>query len=409
MENQFNIRGLRKELYYIGFARFIRATGRVSSFVFLPLVFIELYREPFLITGVIVGLATLLMAVVQSYSGRLTDRIGRRILMVIIPIPNVLAFFLMFLAIDLHLSVYLLLGAFYVTTLINALQFPALQAAIADLSPPEHRLSAYGMVRMMVNTGSAIGPLTGGFLATIGLQYIFLLASALTVVEIVVIYFSVPETYNFPTPQKKEISTAPAKSILSDRFFISFIIVGIIFVFFLRQNSISLSVYAVVLEKLPLLYLGYIYSVNGLVVVALQLPTLRLMTSRWSAMTWRGVGVLFYATAFSLLSISPTFTMIMIYMFTATIGENFISPTTQTIVTSLAPPDKKGTYIGTYSFFTSTGSFMGSALGLLLLSILKGIPAEFWIYISIGTFAVSMLYFSMSFTMRKRTVAADHA
>lgn len=408
MENEFRIRGLRKELYFIGIARFIRATGRVSSFVFLPIVFIEFYKEPFLITGVIVGLATLLMAVVQSYSGRLTDRIGRRILMVIIPIPNILAFFMMFLAIDLHLSIYLLLGAFYVTTLINALQFPALQAAIADLSPPEHRLSAYGMVRMMVNIGSAIGPLAGGFLAKIGFQYIFLLASVLTVVEIVVIYLAVPETYNFPNPQKSEISTAPSKSILSDRFFIYFITVGIIFAFFLRQNSVSLSVYAVVLENLPLLYLGYIYSVNGLVVVALQIPTLRLMTSRWSAMTWRGIGVLFYASAFFLLSVSPSFTIILIYMLIATIGENFMSPTTQTIVTSLAPPDKKGTYIGTYSFFTSVGSFMGSALGLLILSILKGIPAQFWIYVSIGTFMVSMLYFSMSFAIRRRTVAQEH-
>ncbi len=406
MENIYNVRGLNRRIYYIGLARFIRATGRVSSFIFLPLVFIQVYHLSFILTGVLVGFATLIMAIVQMYSGRMTDRIGRRFFMILIPIPNILAFFVMFLSIQYHLSVLILIGSLYVTTFINALQYPALQAAVADLSLPEHRMSAYAMVRIMANIGAAFGPLIGGLLAGVGFQYVFLLASVGTTLEIFILYLIVPETYQPGAILKQSRVLQGMRNTLSDRFFMVFVVVGIAFAFFMRQNNTSLSVYAVVLTHLPLLYLGYLFALNGSIVVLLQFPMLRMMTRYSSAITWRAVGALFYSAGFLILSISPAFVIIIIYMFISTLGENFISPTTQTIVTSIAPPDLRGTYIGTYSFFSSFGRFSGSFLGLFVLSLFSGIPQQFWIYISLGMFLVSLTYFSMGRSVSRR--AAIH-
>lgn len=322
--------------------------------------------------------------------------------MVLVPIPNILFFFLMFLSVLKHFSPVILVGSWFASVIVNALQFPALQASVADMSTPEDRMSAYTMVRVMVNTGTAIGPLLGGFLATIGFEYIFLVASIATIIEIFILYLAVPETYTPGAESASSYSQKGLKSTLGNRFFLSFVLVGILFMFFYRQEGVSLSVYAIVLSKLPLIDLGYLYAINGFLVVLLQFRILKLMTSRWSPLIWRGIGVLFYAGSFLFLSISPAFIVIIIFMIISTMGENFTSPTTQTIVTLIAPVDKRGTYIGAYSFYTSFGSFAGSVLGLLMLSYLRGITPLFWILVGIGTFVIAILYMLLdhSFTQQ---------
>jgi MFS family permease len=400
MESRYTIRGLNRRIYYIGLTRLIRSTGRSSTFIFMPLVLIEFYNLSFLFAGALLGVATLIMALVQLYSGRLTDRLGRRFFMVLVPIPNILFFFLMFLSVLRHFSAIILVGSWFASVIVNALQFPALQASVADMSTPEDRMSAYTMVRIMVNTGTAIGPLLGGFLATIGFEYIFLVASIATIVEIFILYLAVPETYIPKAESASAFSQKGLKSTLGNRFFLSFVLVGILFMFFYRQQGVSLSVYAIVLSKLPLIDLGYLYAINGFLVVLLQFRILKLMTSRWSPLIWRGIGVLFYAGAFLVLSISPAFIIIIIFMIISTMGENFTSPTTQTIVTLIAPVDKRGTYIGAYSFYTSFGSFAGSVLGLLMLSYLRGITPLFWVLVSIGTFVIAILYIFLDNSFR---------
>ncbi|EQD39842.1 multidrug efflux permease, partial [mine drainage metagenome] len=124
---------------------------------------------------------------------------------------------------------------------------------------------------------------------------------------------------------------------------------------------------------------------------------------------WRGVGVLFYAGAFMVLAISPAFIVIIIFMVISTMGENFTSPTTQTVVTLIAPVDKRGTYIGAYSFYTSFGSFAGSVLGLLMLSFFSGITPLFWILIGTGTFVVAALYVLLDSKFRATSLSGSPA
>ena len=409
-ENRYNIGGLNRRIKYIGITRFIRAMGRSSTFIFLPLILIQFYGLSFIEAGLLQGFATLLMAIVQLYAGHLTDRIGRRVLMVLIPIPNVFFFLLMFFAIHLHYGVSVLVGSWFATVLVNALQYPALQAAVADLSPDRDRMSAFTLVRIMVNLGVAVGPIMGGFLASVGFEYIFLVASIASIIEVVVLYFAVPETYESRESGASVDFGAGLRRALKSRFFLYFILVGIIFQFFIRQSSISLTVYAVVLNNLSYLDLGIVFAVNGSLVVLLQFRMLRLMTSRWTAIIWRGIGTIVWAVSFLILGISAAFLVILVFMIVSTVGENFTTPTTNTIVTKAAPESLRGTYIGAYSFFSSIGSFMGSVLGLLMLTLFQGITSLFWLIIGLGTGLVSLLYFAMnaSYSSEVRSYTEGH-
>lgn len=391
----YNITGLDRRIWILSSTRFIRAFGRGSTFIFLPLVFILRYDISFIETGLFLGVATLLMAFVQYYSGILTDRIGRRLILVYSQIPAVIFYLVIFYAVAVPSYLVVLLLAWYGTIVINAVQYPAVQAAVADVTSVEDRLSGYTVMRIMANMGIAIGPLVGAYLASIGLQYIFLISAFATVAEIVMLFLLMNETYN-PKAHPGEESVSFKKAYKADRLFLVFTLVGIILGFFMRQRGSSFTVYTIVLEHLPFLYLGYIWALNGFLVVLLQFPFLRLMTKFGNPMFWRGIGSGFYALSFILLVNVPTLSLLLAFMAISTVGEDMVSPTTQSIITTLAPGSMKGSYIGVYNMYTSLGAFTGAVFGLYLLFVLSSVPSIYWVYVAAGSAIVGLMYVALS-------------
>ncbi|MCL5437697.1 MAG: MFS transporter, partial [Candidatus Thermoplasmatota archaeon] len=96
MKSPYGFRQMDRRIWFLAVTRFIRSFGRGSTFIFLPLVFIISYNQGFLETGVLLGFATLLQSIVQYYSGKWTDLIGRRKILVYTQIPNVLFYFMLF-------------------------------------------------------------------------------------------------------------------------------------------------------------------------------------------------------------------------------------------------------------------------------------------------------------------------
>jgi len=391
---------LDRRVFYLGLTRLIRASGRVSSFIFLPLIFVFIYHISFIETGIVLGVAILLMSAIQYYSGILTDRIGRRVFLILIPIRAGLLYISMYFTVLYRLPVMLLIGLFYSTIAINALQYPAIQASIADVTSLKQRLSGYTEIRVMANAGAAIGPILGAILSVYGFQYIFLMAGIATFIEIIILYFNVKETY---FPSKIEYLTKnDIKMAYKDRFFILFIIIGIIMAFVLRQRGASLTLYAFDFEGLPILYLAYIYSLNGILVVLLQYPIFKLMNRETRPVLFRSVGMLFYFLGFIVLMFSKNIDYFLLSMGIMTVGEDFVAPTTQTIITSIAPNNMKGTYIGIYNLFISFGSFSGSIVGLYMLSYYESATATFWLLIAMSSLVVSVLYLAINNTFLRR-------
>ncbi len=381
--------------------RFIRAFGRGSTFIFLPLIFIIVYHISFIITGLFLGSATLLMAFVQYYSGILTDRIGRRTILVYSQIPAVVFYLLIYYTVANPYYFVLLLGSWYGTIIINSIQYPAVQASVADITSVRDRLSGYTIMRIMANLGIAIGPLLGAYLAYFGLQYIFLVSSTVTVVEIFMLYFLMRETY-VPSDHIQVMKGELSRTYMKDRFFVVFIIIGVLLQIFMRQRGSTFTVYTIVLRNLPYMYLGYIWALNGILVVTLQFPLLRLMTKVGNPMMWRGVGTLFYATSFLVLTDSTAFLILALFMTISTFGEDLLSPTTQSIITTLAPDNMRGSYVGVYNLYSSFGGFAGAIIGLYLLFVLQSVSSTYWFYIAIGTVVVAVMYMFISGMFSRR-------
>jgi len=70
-------------------------------------------------------------------------------------------------------------------------------AMLADLVPSEKRTNAYAIIRMVNNTGVAVGPAIGGFLASRSYTYAFLCAAVGMITYSLLLVFRARETYDW--------------------------------------------------------------------------------------------------------------------------------------------------------------------------------------------------------------------
>jgi MFS transporter, DHA1 family, tetracycline resistance protein len=142
-----------------------------------------------------------------SFWGRLSDRVGRRPVMLLSIACSSLGYFIFGLAESLTvLFVARMLAGF------GSANIGAAQAIIADSTEPESRAKGMGLIGAAFGLGFIFGPALGGFLGQIGLSMPAFFASGLGMVNFVFAFTSLPET----CPQKLGV-TDPSKSTVAHR------------------------------------------------------------------------------------------------------------------------------------------------------------------------------------------------
>jgi MFS family permease len=104
--------------------------------------------------------AAILWALLPSWLGRLTDRVGRKPLMVL----SLLAAGLGSIALPWSTSLLVLAALLAVQALAHAAGDPAVQALVADLTGLDQRGRAYGLYALATGLGATVGPMAGTWL-----------------------------------------------------------------------------------------------------------------------------------------------------------------------------------------------------------------------------------------------------
>ncbi|MHA7774913.1 TCR/Tet family MFS transporter [Roseibium sp. M-1] len=121
--------------------------------------------------------------------GNLSDRFGRRPILLVSMFAMALDYLLM--ALSWHLAV-LFIGR--TLSGISGATFSAASAYIADVSSKEERAKNFGLVGAGFGVGFVLGPMIGGFLGEYGPRAPFYAAAALSFVNFLFGYFVLPET-----------------------------------------------------------------------------------------------------------------------------------------------------------------------------------------------------------------------
>jgi MFS family permease len=275
-------------------------------------------------------------------AGPVTDRFGRKWVMVFSLAGNGLAYFFMGYAHSyLYFAVLMALnGAF------NPLYRVGADAMLADLIPSEKRPDAYALIRLSNNAGIAIGPMIGGLLFTLSYSTAFYFAGAGLLAYSLLLAFFAYETL----PQLAASATASVKSIggylhvLRDTHFISF--AG---AFLLPQMCAALIwtlmlVYANGSFGVPESLYGFIPATNALMVVFLQVFVTGI-TKKYRPLPVMLVGTMFFTLGVLSVAFGRSFIGFWISIVIMTIGELILMPTASTFVANLAPADMRGRYM----------------------------------------------------------------
>jgi DHA1 family tetracycline resistance protein-like MFS transporter len=121
--------------------------------------------------------------------GVLSDRVGRRPVILISLLGSGLDYFAMALAPNMTWL--------FITRVINGLSgasFTVASAYVADVTPPERRAAGFGLIGAAFGLGFVIGPVIGGFLGHVDIRLPFWVAGGLTMVNWAYGLFILPES-----------------------------------------------------------------------------------------------------------------------------------------------------------------------------------------------------------------------
>lgn len=350
-----------RQLWAVSIASSVRSIGFGASWPFMAIFFNRDLGIPITVVGIMFTILALISTIYSLVGGVFADALGRkRTILIGASIGIVLYSLIAFALID-GLSVLFITELFVFSAISGAFVFPSASSVVADVSSPEERNVAYSIYRIMSNLGWAIGPLSGSFIVGLGMRYIFILLVFVSVIQFAVVFLFVKD---------RELRRREGRKILDlgfDRLLLVFC-AGTFFITLLSsQFSVTLPVYSVHSGGIAENQLGYLYAVNGTVVVVGQYPMsyiLRRMDETYVIMA----GALFYAAGYFLVGFSHGILDLMGDMALITVGENLTSPGMNTIVSRIAPEGKTGRYMGFLSMVNSTGRAIGPSTGSFFLS-----------------------------------------
>ncbi|MEJ2791601.1 MULTISPECIES: TCR/Tet family MFS transporter [unclassified Pseudoxanthomonas] len=149
-----------------------------------------------------VGVFGMLFAAIQfvctPIQGTLSDRFGRRPVILLSCLGLGIDFILMALAQSLP---WLLVARIF--SGVFSASFTTANAYIADITPPEGRAKAFGMIGAAFGVGFIIGPIIGGELGAIDLRLPFWFAAGLALLNFLYGFFVLPESL----PKEKRTAT----------------------------------------------------------------------------------------------------------------------------------------------------------------------------------------------------------
>src|SRR2546428_1231320 len=169
--------------------------------VLAPLVvsFTSSEAEGALMFGLLLTVWSLMQFLFSPLLGALSDRFGRRPVLILSAIGLGLDYIVMALAPNLA---WLFIGRVF--SGITAASYPTAGAYVADVTPPERRAAAFGMIGAAWGVGFILGPALGGVLGGIGPRLPFWAAAIMSLAGSGYVFFHLPGA--LPALVRKEVT-----------------------------------------------------------------------------------------------------------------------------------------------------------------------------------------------------------
>jgi MFS family permease len=336
-----------KNFWVIVGVSFIDRVGGTLLFPFFSLYLTQKFGIGMTQAGFVLGLFALFGLFGGAIGGALTDKFGRK---------KLILFGLIFSAIStLGLGLInefaMLIPMAILVGLLSDVAGPAHSAMIADILPDSQRAEGFGLLRVVGNLAWIIGPTIGGFVANYSFLALFILDAIISCIVAFLFFLLMPET----KPQAAEGS--PHESILSafrgygqvikDHSYMAFLFAAILMGLVYQQMYNSLSVYLRDAHGISTSGYGFLLTTSAIVVILLQFWVTRRIKER-PPFLFMALGTVFYAIGFSMFGFVSSYWLFMSAIIIITIGEMVIMPISQALAANFAPAEMRGRYMAAF-------------------------------------------------------------
>jgi MFS family permease len=382
-----------KQFKLMFFGMFISTIGSSMIWPFLMIYVRHSVDLPLTRAASLISIQSTAGIIAALIAGPVTDRFGRKWVMVFSLAGNGIVYFFMSQAnsyLDFALLM-TLMGTF------NPLYRVGADAMLADLIPSEKRPDAYALYRLSNNAGIAIGPLIAGVLSSISFSITFFFAGAGMLAYSLLLAFFAHETL----PQRSILSVKSIKTIggylevLHDRQFVSFIGAFILAQMCAVTIWILMPDYANRIYNVPTSQYALIPTTNALMVVFMQVFVTSI-TKHYRPLPVMMVGTLFYALGVGSVAFGHSILGFWTSIVVMSVGELILMPTASSYVAMLAPPDMRGRYMSIAGLTWPTAAGIASPLGGFLSDSFT--PVTTWY----GGFSIGLLGILWFFILSKR-------
>ena len=359
-------REYRRSFWILVGATFIDRLGGSLLFPFFALYITQKFNVGMTEVGILFGLFSVSSIVGSFIGGALTDRIGRRTMLIFGLLASSFSTLLMGFVESLEV--------FYVLALVSGVftdvAGPAHQAMVADLLPENKRAEGFGIIRVGFNLAVTIGPAIGGFLAAQSYLLLFITDAVISTLTAFIVFAFLKETKPKTEPGAPQESMARTFRgyfvVLRDTSFMLFLGASLLMVLVYMNMNTTLGVYLRDVHELPESRYGLLLSINALMVVFLQFPITRAIRDK-TPLIMMAFGAALYAIGFAMYGFVTGYAAFVFAMVIITFGEMVVSPVAQSLTAAFAPEDMRGRYMAVSGFSWGIPFMIGPLLAGLVL------------------------------------------
>jgi MFS transporter, DHA1 family, tetracycline resistance protein len=330
--------------------------------IIIPL--LPFYAEHFGASALAIGLLSTSFSVAQflfaPFWGRLSDRIGRRPVILMGLLGSAVSYSMFALADSLTML-------FVARTLsgVAGANIPTAQAFVADVTGAEHRARGMGMIGAAFGLGFVFGPAIGGFTSRWGYAAPAWFAAALSAANFVAALIVLPES------RAKDAGDLPPRASRFRSFQQALArphLPLVLMVYFLVLTAFSSfeSMFALYGEHrfaLTPASIGYIFALVGAVLATIQGVLVGRVVRRWGERRVVPAAILVLSAALALVAVSNSVAMLTAACALLAVGMGFNGPSMMSLISQLADPRAQGGTLGVSQALASLARIVGPAWG----------------------------------------------
>ncbi|MBF0370185.1 MAG: MFS transporter [Magnetococcales bacterium] len=340
--------------------------------------------------GWLMAIYSLMQFLFAPFWGRISDRWGRRPVLIV----GLFGSCISYLVYGMAGSLWLLFVARGVAGIMGA-NIAAAQAAMADITPPEKRAQAMGLIGAAFSLGFVLGPAMGGLLSQYGLEAAPLAAAAITGLNGLAAIFFLAETKNLqtaanskPAPRYHPLSLQPWREARAypGALAVCFLMGGFITLF--SAFEVTLPLWGQELMGWTMATTGWVFAYVGVMMAISQGGLVRRLAPRVGEKRTARMGLVLVSAGLGILGLIGGWVGTLGGLALVALGAGLVHPGFSSLVSLNTTAEKQGVMMGLFQSMSALGRVIGPVVGGLLYEIIQG---KLFIGVALGIVGIWLL------------------